>query len=199
MKRRQNPGLTLLAVVFALAWPGEAAAAIACPIDRKKSSLTSTARMIFGLPIVGRIGKFSGRVMLDQAHPELSSATIVIDTASIDTGDASTEDFIRTRGMLDSANHPTATLTTTAFDPGGKSRIKVRGELELKTTRRPVEISFRYRHGPDRGGTGRRVIADGAVEFSRLKFDIGAKDWSNTFIFHDTITIEIHLEMICPE
>ena len=201
MRRQLNPGGALLAVVFALALvrPGEASAATACAIDRAKSAVDFTARMIFGLPITGRIGKFSGRVTLDEARPERSTATIVNDTASISTGDPDTEAFIRTRGMLDSANHPTARLTTSAFDPRGENRITVRGEFELKAIRRPVDISFRYLHAPDRSGVGRRVIADGSVEFSRLKFDIGAKDWSNTFIFHDRIVVEIHLEMVCPE
>jgi len=155
--------------------------------------------MIFNVPITGRIKNFDGEIRLNEKQPERSLAIIKIDTGSVDTMNPDTDNFIRSIPMLHSAKFPSATLRTEAFNPLNLENLIVGGDLTIKGIKRNVSIPFRYQHGPDKNPNKRRVIADGEFEFSRFDFDIGVDSWSNDVLFKETLSIEVHLEMICAD
>ncbi len=170
-----------------------------CRIDRQESHLNFTARMIFNLPITGRIQDFDGQLILDDKNPEKSHATITINTASVDTMNPDSDNFIRSKPMLNSAAFPTATLVTKAFNPQSQTALKVSGDLTIKNIKKPLVIPFTYRHGPDKDPDKERVVADSSIKFSRFDYGIGVDSWSNTTLFQEAIQIDVHLEMICPK
>ena len=180
---------TLLLAAFALlliSAPG--LAATPRRVDQANSSVRFTAWQIFGLPLSGRFKTFEAKLFLDGEHPERSTAVAAVDTRSVDTGNPESDEFIESEPMLDSANHPTAVLASSVFDPGGGGEIVVKGELTLKSVRRPLIIPFRY---------SLTEAADGEFELQRKEFNVGTGVWSNSFLFHDNIAIAVHLEMIC--
>lgn len=188
---------TLLLAAFALlliSAPG--LAATPCRVDQANSSVRFTAWQIFGLPLSGRFKTFEAKLFLDGEHPERSTAVAAVDTRSVDTGNPESDDFIKSEPMLDSANHPTAVLASSVFDPGGGGEIVVKGELTLKSVRRPLIIPFRYSLTETADGR-QHVSADGEFELQRKEFNVGTGVWSNSFLFHDNIAIAVHLEMIC--
>jgi polyisoprenoid-binding protein YceI len=178
--------------------PALAAAPSNCRIDRANSSLRFTARMIFDIPITGRIERFDGQLRLSEQEPQLSHADITIDTTSINTDNPDTDNFIRSKPMLNSAEFPSATVITKAFDPLSKENLKVSGELTINGIKREMEIPFTYSHRPSADGNNDLVSAEGRFEFSRFAFNIGVDSWSNMTIFKELIEIDIQLEMICP-
>jgi len=190
-------GVVVLVLSFVSPSPAWAAASN-CRIDRAESRLQFTAHMIFSIPITGRIENFDGQLRLHEDEPQLSHADITIDTASINTDNPDTDDFIRSKPMLNSAEFPVATLTTKAFDPLNKANMQISGELTINGVKREVLIPFTYSHRPSVDGTSDLVIAEGSFEFSRLAFNIGVESWSNTTVFKDPIEIDIELLMICP-
>ncbi len=172
--------------------------ASACVIDLPNSRVGFTARLLFDLPVTGRVTRFKSQLSLMAARPQDSRAVIVIDTASLTTDDDSMDKFIRTPEMLDSARYPSATFTSFEFDPVAADRITVRGELAMKGKTQKVTMPFTYRASDAKTGGGRLVQADGSFSFRRLPFGIGAENWSNKTLFKDEIQIDIHLEMLCP-
>ncbi|MAG97968.1 MAG: YceI family protein [Alphaproteobacteria bacterium] len=183
-----------LLLLLPISEPGSAATP--CRVDGANSSIRFTAWQIFGLPLSGRFKTFEAKLFLDGERPERSTAVAAVDTRSVDTGNPESDDFIKSEPMLDSANHPTAVLASSVFDPGDGGAMVVKGELTLKSVRRPLTIPFRYSLTEAADGS-RRVSADGEFELQRKEFNVGTGVWSNSFLFHDRIAIAVHLEMIC--
>ena len=194
--------LFIATCIIAVILPADGRAASACVFDLERSSVAFTARLIFGLPLDGQFAKFGGNLAIDEDRVDRSTATIVVETASVDTQNPDTDDLIRSQPMLDSETHPTAVLTISEFAPAGAAKMMVDGELTLKSVRLPVQILITYRPSPNGKADGeraaRRVIADGDFEIQRLQFDVGTGPWSSTFLFHDRIAVKAHFEMLCP-
>ncbi len=188
--------LLCLALLLLLPLGDPARGATACRLEQANSSVRFTAWQIFGLPLSGRFKTFEAKLFLDSVRPERSTAVAAVDTRSVDTGNPESDDFIKSQPMLDSANHPTAVLASSVFDPGDGGAMVVKGELTLKALRRPVSIPFRYSLNEAADGS-RRVSADGEFEIERKDYNIGTGVWSNSFLFHDRIAIAVHLELIC--
>jgi polyisoprenoid-binding protein YceI len=186
--------LLLLLPLWAIGEPAQAATP--CRVDQANSSIRFTAWQIFGLPLSGRFKTFEAKLFLDGERPERSTAVAAVDTRSVDTGNPESDEFIESEPMLDSANHPTAVLASSVFDPGDGGAMVVKAELTMKAIRRPLVIPFRYSLTKAADGS-QRVSADGEFELKRKEFNIGTGVWSNSFLFHDNIAIAVHLEMIC--
>jgi polyisoprenoid-binding protein YceI len=188
--------LCLVLLLPLLAISGSGLAATLCRVDVANSSIRFTAWQIFGLPLSGRFKTFEAKLFLDGERPERSTAVAAVDTRSVDTGNPESDEFIESEPMLDSARHPTAVLASSVFDPGEGGAMVVKGELTLKSVRRPLTIPFRYSLTEAADGS-QRVSAVGEFELQRKQFNIGTGVWSNSFLFHDNIAIAVQLEMIC--
>lgn len=124
--------------------------------------------------LYGRFNEFSGEFSFDEAHPENSSVTVTIQTASIDTNHAERDKHLRSEDFLDVARWPEARFESTAFVPLGDGRYRLEGQLSFHGKTQPVVIDVReVGAGPDpwggfrRGfeGTTRLVLADWGIDY----------------------------------
>ncbi|MCQ4041473.1 YceI family protein [Streptantibioticus rubrisoli] len=90
-------------------------------------------------------GRFHGvdSTILVGERPEDSKVTAVIDIASLDTGDKSRDDHLKSADFFDVEKFPKATFTSTSVTWQGTSGSAV-GDLTIKDVTRPVTLQIDY-------------------------------------------------------
>ncbi|MFI1797485.1 YceI family protein [Streptomyces sp. NPDC020379] len=76
-------------------------------------------------------------------RPEDSRVTAVIDMASVDSGDRTRDDHLRSGDFFDVEKHPKATFASTAVTWQG-DKGKMTGDLTIKGVTRPVTLDVDY-------------------------------------------------------
>jgi polyisoprenoid-binding protein YceI len=97
----------------------------------------------FGLTkIRGRFTGVDGTVTIADPIDE-SSVDVTIAMATVESGDSTRDDHLRSADFFDVASHPTATFRSTAITIAeGAGRLS--GELTIKDVTRPVELDVSY-------------------------------------------------------
>ncbi len=151
----------------------------------------------FGLTKVrGRFVDVRGSVTIGD-DPNESSVDVTIGVASVNSGDQSRDDHLRSPDFFDVAHHPQATFRSTeaVFDGASGSLV---GELTIKGITRPVTLRVDYvGHASDPSGNERAVFSASGK--------INREDWGLTWnmlletgglLVSKEITIEIEIELV---
>ncbi len=131
---------------------------------------------------------------LSRSHVE-----VVIDMASVSSGDTSRDDHLRSPDFFDVERHPTATYRSTALEVDG-ARGTMRGDLTLKGITRPIGLTVVFRgQTVDPWGNERAVFsASGTID---------REDWGLTWnmvleagglLVSKEIGLEIEAELVRP-
>jgi polyisoprenoid-binding protein YceI len=91
---------------------------------------------------------------------------------SIDTGDASRDEHLRSADFFDVANHPTMTFTSTAVEPTGGDTFKVTGDLTIKGISHPVALDLEFTGAAKDPFGNDRIGFDGSGEINRKEWDL---------------------------
>jgi len=151
----------------------------------------------FGLTRVrGRFTGVEGTVVVAD-DPARSSVDVVIDMATVTSGDRSRDDHLRSADFFDVEHHPTARFRATHVERIGTAAT-LTGELSIKDITRPVVLAVDYvGHVADPWGNDRAVFS------ARGTIDRG--DWGLTWnvlleagglLVSKEINIEIEVELV---
>ncbi len=117
----------------------------------------------------GQFTDFTGTAHIDTVNPSASSVQLLIQAASIDTGQADRDGHVRSGDFFDTETFPEITFTSTRVERDGDDWT-ITGDLVIKGTSRPVTIEFES-NGSARDPFGNlRVGFEGATSINR-------KDW----------------------
>lgn len=75
--------------------------------------------------------------------PAATQVEVVIDMASVDSGDQTRDDHLRSDDLFDVARHPTAIFRSRAVEWDG-TRGRLHGTLTIKDTTNPVTLDVEY-------------------------------------------------------
>ena len=100
-------------------------------VDAAKSSVIAVSKQM-GVPVEGKFRRFSAQVSFDPAKPADGRASIEIDIASFDLGDADFNRETAKKEWFDAAKFPRATFVTTAIRPAGAGKFEAAGKLTIK-------------------------------------------------------------------
>jgi polyisoprenoid-binding protein YceI len=153
-------------------------------IDLKASSIVVTFRQE-NVPIDAAFNLFSGTIGYDAAKSMITSATVIIDTNSLDIGDDSNNAEVRKVAWLDSAHYPQAMFRSTAIKAGAAGHYEATGELTIKGKSQIVTVPI----SAHRVGDG--TTFDGSLEVSRKAFGIGDPSWND--VLEDKVQVRFHL------
>src|SRR5690625_7230198 len=82
--------------------------------------------------LYGRFNDCEGHFVLDPEIPEKSSASAVIETASVDTNHPARDDHLRSDDDLDVSNHPQARFQSTSFETRENGSYLLTGDFSLR-------------------------------------------------------------------
>jgi polyisoprenoid-binding protein YceI len=138
-------------------------------IDPVHSMVAATAQHLGMSSVHGRFGEFRGRIDIAPAA-EASTVVAEINAASIDTGNGTRDDHLRSADFLDVEHHPTISYRSMGLTPAGADRWTVHGRLTLAGVTRPVDLDLTYLgSGPDLWG-GERAAFRAVTELRRDDF-----------------------------
>jgi len=92
----------------------------------------------------GRFTEFAGTLLIDQEHPEQSSASLTIDASSVDTGTPDRDTHLRSDDFFAVGTHPTLTFTSSRVVKTGDDAYDVAGTLTIRGVAREITLPVTY-------------------------------------------------------
>ena len=154
----------------------------------------------FGLTKVrGRFTGVEGTVTVREPL-DFSEVHVVIDMASVSSGNQTRDDHLRSEDFFDVANHPQAVFRSTGVTTAG-AEARMTGELTIKGVTRPLTLEAEYLgHATDPWGAERAVFSAAGT--------INREDWGLTWnmaleagglLVSKEIRLEIEVELVRSE
>ena len=173
---------------FTAALLGVALAATAAPLktDPAKSRVSALFRQM-NVPVESSFKKFSAAIDYDAAKPELAKASVEIDTASLDLGDADMNKEVAKKEWFNAAQFPKATFVSSSIKPAGAGKLTVSGKLSIKG--KTGDVSFPLTVKTEAG----KQVFEGSLPIKRLAYNIGEGEWKDTSMVADDVIIKFRL------
>ena len=174
---------TLLAALL-----GVTLAAGAAPLktDPAKSRVSAVFKQM-SVPVEAPFKKFAAAIDYDAAKPELAKATVEIDTASLDVGEAEMNKEVAKKDWFNSAQFPKATFVSSSIKPAGAGKLTVSGKLTIKG--KSTDVSFPLTVKTEAG----KQVFEGALPIKRLAYNIGEGEWKDTSMVADEVVIKFRV------
>ena len=167
-------------------------------IDRSHSQITFSVRHMMISNVHGRFEEFAGTVDFNEQDPSLSTVSVEIDAASINTREPQRDTHLTSPDFLNAAEFPKLTFRSTRVELVGDSHARLHGDLTIRGLSRPVTLDVEY------AGTAKSPWGTTSAGFS-ASTRINRKDWdlnwnvaleTGGILVGDTININIELEIV---
>jgi len=137
-----------------------------------------------GAPIQGNFSAYKGTLCLPDGERS-GSASVEIETASIDMGLPEFNAEMRGPLFFDSQRWPTASFAADQIEAQGGDAYRVTGTLTMRDISKPVTTVLTLTR------QGEILQVSGEITLSRLAFDIGTGEWADTQWVGDQVTITL--------
>lgn len=139
-------------------------------IDPGRTRIGFTARHLGVLKVRGHFDTFTARIVTAE-DPLQSSATATVELNSVNTGDETRDNDLRSGNFLDIRDYPTMTYRSTGIRRHGEDFI-VDGQLTVRGVTQPVSLKFDFAgFRPDPHG-GTRVAFSVVGQIHRIDFGV---------------------------
>jgi polyisoprenoid-binding protein YceI len=163
-------------------------------IDRSHSHLGFSIPFLGMSNVHGTFNDYSATILYDDAKPERSSLTVVIEAKSIDTHGEMRDRDLQGEAWFATEKHPRIVFQSTRVEHKSGDQYVVHGTLTMKGATKPLAIPMTRTvpRGPDAGWGNIRIGGTGAVTINRRDFGIdGPEFWSKAL--GDTVAIELDI------
>lgn len=154
--------------------------------DLAHSSVAATFKQM-NVPVEAKFKKFTANVDYDAAKPESAKASVDIDTASLDLGEAEMNKEVAKKDWFNSAQFPKASFVSSSIKPAGAGKLNVTGKLTIKG--KSADVSFPLSVKAEGG----KQVFEGALPIKRLAFNIGEGEWKDTSMVADEVVIKFRV------
>ena len=100
-------------------------------IDAAHSQATFSVKHMMISTVRGHFEVLSGKLHIDEEHPENSWVEAEVDAPSINTRDAKRDGHLRSPDFFDAEKYPKITFKSTKVTPGGDNKYLVTGNLTM--------------------------------------------------------------------
>lgn len=167
-----------------------AVGANAAPIDVKQSQIKATFKQ-FNVPVAGEFRKFGGDIEFNAAKPELTKASVAVQTDSYDLGDPLYNKEVAKPDWFDSKKYPNASLTISSVKPAAAGTFQATGELTLRGVKKALQFPVKI---ASKGGVN---VFTGQAKVKRLDFGVGADgDWGDESLVANEVVIDFKLTTV---
>ena len=163
-----------------------AAGAAVIKTDPAKTSVSAVFKQM-NVPVESKFKKANIVIDYNAATPDSSKASVEIDTASLDLGDAEMNKEVAKKDWFNSAQFPKATFVSSAIKAAGPGKLTVTGKLTIKG--KVQDVSFPITVKADGG----KQVFEGTLPIKRLAFNVGEGEWKDTGMVADEVTIKFHV------
>jgi polyisoprenoid-binding protein YceI len=184
--------MKLNALILLLMLAPASAFAIERTLVAGKSEIGFTVSQM-GVGVTGHFQRFTARINLDPAKPGQGSAEIVVDIASLSTGEPEADSEALSRPWLDAAGFPKARFKSSSVRALGGDRYEINGLLSIKGTPRELTVPVTLDTLPDR-----TLVARGEFTLRRTDFGIGGGEWNEGDLVADDVPVRFRLTLAAP-
>lgn len=166
-------------------------------IDPSHSQVTFSVKHMMVSTVRGRLGKLSGRLQLDPAHPERATFEVAADVSAIDTGDPKRDAHLRSADFFDAPTHPRISFKSKAVFAKANGGYSAGGDLTIRDITRPVSFDVQLEGiGVDAQG-GKHLGASATVVIDRTDFGL---TWNmpipSGVLVDEKVKIEVDLQAL---
>jgi polyisoprenoid-binding protein YceI len=191
---------TFLAALLVAAAPALAvptAAADTYGIDKAHSQVLFTVKHLVS-KVTGRFQDFDGKIVIDRAKPEASTAEFTIKTTSVNTNEAKRDDHLRSPDFFDAAKNPEITFKSTKVTPKSKDSFDVAGDLSIRGVSKPVVLAVSFLGDVKDPWGNERAGFEVTTTLNRKDYGIV---WNKAldqggFVLGDDVAVAINLETV---
>ena len=165
------------------------------PVDVNHSTVGFSVPIMDGLSkVTGKFTDFSVTLINDEKDIKKSSVSVVIKTASINTGIAARDNHLRTADFFDAEKYPEITFKSNSIVKKGKQLIAV-GTFTMRGVSKELSLPFTI-IGPSKNAAGDKMNLGYAARITLNRRDFGI-NWE-----HKTVpnfigdNVEVELELI---
>src|SRR5579863_4679806 len=142
----------------------------------------------------GRFGNLGGQIVWNEADVTKSTVNVTVDMSTVDTGVAPRDTDLKSAGLFDVAQFPTATFTSTSVAKTANG-LTVNGNLTLHGVTKPVVLQVEGPMGPKAGMGGKMHAGFSATTtISRNAFGVGTK--YPEAVLGDEVQLSIELDVV---
>ena len=165
-------------------------------IEPSHSTASFTVRHLGISKVRGRFDVFSGTIQVAE-KPEDSTVEVEIDAASINTGDQTRDDHLKSPDFLNVGEIPTLAFSSTGV-LRSKDGWKVTGDLGIRGIEKGVELDVEFYGGGADPWGNQRVGMSATTEFNREDFGL---TWNQSLetggiLVGKQVKVEIELEAV---
>jgi len=140
-------------------------------LDPSHTYIGFAAKHAMVTTVHGSFKEFEGTLELDGDNPEQSSASLVIQAASFDSGNAQRDGHVKGADFLDVESYPTLAFASTSVRRNSDGFVLV-GDLTIRGNSRPVEIAVELEGVANDPFGNERVGLSGTTTISRKDFGL---------------------------
>lgn len=159
-------------------------------IDGNHSRVGFAARHMGVATVRGEFSEFEGHVLLDGQDIANSTAHVVIQTASLSTGNERRDNHLRSDDFFNAEQYPTITFDGNRVEETSDGLALV-GDLTIRDVTKEVRIPFEL-SGPLELNGRKRLGAEGEVRVDRKEFKLL---WNNMVEGVNVVADEVRLEV----
>ena len=139
-------------------------------LDAAHSSVEFSVRYLKLMEVKGRFAEWDAAVIHPE-RPERGAIALAFRTASLDTGNETRDDHLRSADFFDAEAHPLITFVSRRVERRGEGYV-AHGTLTMHGVEREIAVPFRAAYAPTDGKGNARVGFVGEVTIDRKEFGV---------------------------
>lgn len=181
-----------LAIVLALGIVGSSArAGEIFRFDSSRSTIEFKVRHFLGMA-KGKFTKFTGTIEVDREHPEKSSVTATIQTASIDTAIAKRDEHLRGADFFNVQKFPEITFKSRRVKQTGANTGDIIGDLTMHGVTRSLTLHAQLVEAAENQTSHWRITT---APIKRSEFGLSSsKSVETVSMIGDDVAVDIQIE-----
>lgn len=141
-----------------------------------------------GSAIEGRFARWTADIAFSPRALDRSRVKVIVDLASVASGDTQRDASLTGADWFDAANHPKAVFTARKFEQTGPDRFVAHGTLSLRGADKPQDVAFRLQIDGD------KARARGVTSLDRTAFGVGQGEWASTDQIPAKVSISLDIK-----
>jgi len=137
----------------------------------------------------GLFKRFEAEVITDPETSQPQSIRVKVDVTSASMGSPDLDEGIAGPEWFDFSSHPQATFISDEIEPASGAGYVAQGVLQIKGVEQKLTLAFDWQQQEE------KAFLSGEAELSRLAFQIGSGEWSDTTSIADEVLVSFSLSL----
>jgi len=173
---------------------------MAWTLDKAHSSFAFSVKHMVVATARGRFTDFAVDADINDDDLTKSQATVTVDIASVDTGEAGRDQHLRSADFFHHEEHPHMTFVSKQIESKGGNEYRLTGDLTIRGITKPVTLDGEV-NGPVKDPWGNErlgIVGEGKINRKDFGLNWNAVLEAGGMVVSDTVKLDIDVELTRP-